>query len=201
MVSPHTSIIITNYNYGRFVARCIGQRARPKFTRRPRSSLWMTPRGINHGTSSRVTERAWSRCCWSATPDKVPRSTRASALATVTWCYFSTRTTGCTRTRSRARSPHSPRASRRCSSASTCWIVTVVKLDLLPPPEVSFDDGDVVPILLSRGRYENTVTSGNAFRRETLCLDSSGAREAVPDLCGRLPGDSRAALRKDRVDR
>jgi hypothetical protein len=38
------------------------------------------------------------------------------------------------------------------------------EIDLLPPPEVKFDDGDVVPILLRRGRYENTVTSGNALR-------------------------------------
>jgi hypothetical protein len=34
------------------------------------------------------------------------------------------------------------------------------QIDLLPPPEVKFDDGDVMPILLTRGRYENTVTSG-----------------------------------------
>jgi hypothetical protein len=38
------------------------------------------------------------------------------------------------------------------------------EIDLLPPPEVKFDDGDVAPILLRRGRYENTVTSGNALR-------------------------------------
>lgn len=42
------------------------------------------------------------------------------------------------------------------------------RIDLLPPPEVEFDQGDVVPILLSRGRYECTVTSGNAFTRATL---------------------------------
>ncbi len=42
------------------------------------------------------------------------------------------------------------------------------RIDLLPPPEVKFDDGDVIPILLTRGRYENTVTSGNAFARTAL---------------------------------
>jgi hypothetical protein len=41
-------------------------------------------------------------------------------------------------------------------------------IDLLPSPEVSFDSGNVLPILLLRGRYENTVTSGNAFARRTL---------------------------------
>jgi glycosyltransferase involved in cell wall biosynthesis len=41
-------------------------------------------------------------------------------------------------------------------------------IDLFPAPEVSFDDGDVVPLLMSSGRYETTVTSGNAFARSTL---------------------------------
>src|SRR5205085_2714573 len=41
------------------------------------------------------------------------------------------------------------------------------QIDVLPPPEVALDQGDVVPILLSRGRYQNTVTSGNAFSRDT----------------------------------
>ena len=41
-------------------------------------------------------------------------------------------------------------------------------IDLFPAPEVTFDDGDVVPRLLSSGRYETTVTSGNAFARSTL---------------------------------
>ncbi len=42
------------------------------------------------------------------------------------------------------------------------------KIDVYPPPEVSFDSGDVLPLLLSRGRYETAVTSGNAFSRATL---------------------------------
>jgi glycosyltransferase involved in cell wall biosynthesis len=37
-----------------------------------------------------------------------------------------------------------------------------------PAPDVRFDDGDVVPLLLSTGRYEGTVTSGNAFSRHAL---------------------------------
>jgi hypothetical protein len=42
------------------------------------------------------------------------------------------------------------------------------KIDLYPPPEVLLDDGDVRPLLLRRGRYETTVTSGNAFGRRAL---------------------------------
>jgi glycosyltransferase involved in cell wall biosynthesis len=40
--------------------------------------------------------------------------------------------------------------------------------DIYPPPELPFDDGDVVPMLLRRGRYQTTVTSGLAFDRSTL---------------------------------
>jgi hypothetical protein len=42
------------------------------------------------------------------------------------------------------------------------------KIDVYPPPEVRLDSGDVVPRLLSTGRYETTVTSGNAFARSAL---------------------------------
>jgi glycosyltransferase involved in cell wall biosynthesis len=41
-------------------------------------------------------------------------------------------------------------------------------VDSFPAPEVRFDDGDVIPLLLSTGRYEGTVTSGNAFSRHAL---------------------------------
>jgi glycosyltransferase involved in cell wall biosynthesis len=41
-------------------------------------------------------------------------------------------------------------------------------IDLFPAPEVRFDSGDVLPELLARGRYETTVTSGNAFPRRVL---------------------------------
>ena len=41
-------------------------------------------------------------------------------------------------------------------------------VDSFPAPEVQFDDGDVVPLLLSTGRYEGTVTAGNAFSRHAL---------------------------------
>jgi hypothetical protein len=42
------------------------------------------------------------------------------------------------------------------------------RIDLYPPPDVRFDSGDVVPLVLATGRYQTTVTSGNAFTRATL---------------------------------
>lgn len=42
------------------------------------------------------------------------------------------------------------------------------KLDLFPPSDIQFDSGDVVPLLLSKGRYHTAVTSGNAFDRKVL---------------------------------
>lgn len=41
-------------------------------------------------------------------------------------------------------------------------------LDLYPAPEILLDSGDVLPILLEKGRYETLVTSGNAFCRAVL---------------------------------
>lgn len=40
--------------------------------------------------------------------------------------------------------------------------------DVYPPPERPFDTGDVTPKLLQRGRYQTTVTSGLAFSRSAL---------------------------------
>jgi hypothetical protein len=41
-------------------------------------------------------------------------------------------------------------------------------LDIYPSAEIPFDNGDVVPLLLDRGRYNSTVTSGLAFSRAVL---------------------------------
>lgn len=42
------------------------------------------------------------------------------------------------------------------------------RIDLYPAPEIAFDTGVVVPRLLAFGRYEGTITSGNAFSRAAL---------------------------------
>lgn len=41
-------------------------------------------------------------------------------------------------------------------------------IDLYPAPEITFDTGDVCPLLLKKGRYNTTVTSGNSFSRQVL---------------------------------
>lgn len=41
-------------------------------------------------------------------------------------------------------------------------------IDLYPAPEISFDTGDVRPLLFRKGRYNTTVTSGNSFSRAVL---------------------------------
>jgi glycosyltransferase involved in cell wall biosynthesis len=71
------------------------------------------------------------------------------------------------------------------------------QIDLFPAPEVAFDDGDVVPQLLRKGRYETTVTSGNAFARSTLGeilpvpekefrISADGYLVTVAPFCGRV---------------
>ncbi|NET11244.1 MAG: glycosyltransferase, partial [Symploca sp. SIO2B6] len=41
-------------------------------------------------------------------------------------------------------------------------------IDLYPAPEIKFDQGDVTPLLLEKGRYNTSVTSGTCFSREVL---------------------------------
>mgnify|MGYP006279310717 FL=1 len=41
-------------------------------------------------------------------------------------------------------------------------------IDLYPAPEIDFDVGDVLPLLLTKGRYNTTVTSGNCFSRKVM---------------------------------
>jgi hypothetical protein len=72
-----------------------------------------------------------------------------------------------------------PQAAERVLSAWTPGISKVQyrlhlvdrkgeQIDFFPAPEIRFDSGDVVPLLLAAGRYETAVTSGNAFSRDAL---------------------------------
>ncbi|MBB3147415.1 GT2 family glycosyltransferase [Phyllobacterium trifolii] len=68
------------------------------------------------------------------------------------------------------------------SEAVSAWEATIAQMqfrlhivdeeeqikDIFPPPELPFDSGDVIPKLLRKGRYQTTVTSGLAFDRSTL---------------------------------
>lgn len=41
-------------------------------------------------------------------------------------------------------------------------------VSVYPPPTLAMDSGEVLPILLTKGKYVSPVTSGNAFSREVL---------------------------------
>jgi hypothetical protein len=66
-----TSIVITNYNYGRFVARCIDSALAQSY-RDTEVVAWTMPREIILGKPSRAMGRAYSRYCKSTTAGKVP---------------------------------------------------------------------------------------------------------------------------------
>lgn len=57
-------------------------------------------------------------------------------------------------------------------------------IDTIPAQEVSFDRGNVVAKLIERGRFECMVTSGNAFRRDVL-----QALMPVPEAAFRISAD------------
>ncbi|MBS1149879.1 MAG: glycosyl transferase, partial [Myxococcaceae bacterium] len=72
-----------------------------------------------------------------------------------------------------------PQAVSKVIAAWAPWVALVqfrldlvdpegVAFDVYPAPEVSFDSGNVVRLLLTTGRFEAAVTSGNAFSRRTL---------------------------------
>ena len=69
------------------------------------------------------------------------------------------------------------------------------RVDLYPAPEIAFDSGNVVPKLLATGRYQGTVTSGNAFARGTLLAIMPISRRTIPHQRRRVPGDLRTLPR------
>ena len=131
MNAPRASIVVTNYNYGRFVAGCIDSALAQSY---PDIEVVVVD------DASRDHSREIDVVLFLDADD---------------WLY--------------------PHAVARVIAALAPGVAQVQfrlhlvdgdgrEIDLLPPPEVKFDDGDVVPILLRRGRCENTVTSGNALR-------------------------------------
>jgi GT2 family glycosyltransferase len=72
--------------------------------------------------------------------------------------------------------PHAARRimeSRRADAAQYQYRLDLVDadekvIDVYPPRETAFDDGDVRKALLSSGRYSTTVTTGLAFERRAL---------------------------------
>jgi glycosyltransferase involved in cell wall biosynthesis len=167
MNAPRASIVITNYNYGRFVARCIDSALAQSY---PDTEVVVVDdasqdhfREIIQSYGKRAVpvlqERNGGQGAAFDAGFRACQGDVVLFLDADDWLY--------------------PHAVARVVAALSPGVAQVQfrlhlvdrdgrQIDLLPPPEVEFDDGDVVPTLLSRGRYENTVTSGNAFARTTL---------------------------------
>jgi glycosyltransferase involved in cell wall biosynthesis len=196
MTALGASIVITNYNYGRFLTRCIDSALAQSY---PDTEVVVVDdasldhsRAIIRGYGKRVVPvlqkcnlgqgaafNAGFRAC---------QGDVVFFLDADDWLY--------------------PHAVARVVAALSSGVAQVQfrlhlvdgegrQIDLLPAAEVKFDDGDVVPILLRRGRYENTVTSGNAFARTTLSsilpvpeqefrISADGYLVTVAPFCGRI---------------
>lgn len=194
MTAPTVSVVITNYNYGRFLARCID------------SALAQTFPGVevivvddaSQDNSREIIESYGSRIVpvlqarnggQGAAFNAGFRACRGDIVIFLDaddWLY--------------------PDAVKQVVARMSSGVAQVQYrlhlvnhqgriIDVLPPPEVRFDAGNVVPILLARGRYENTVTSGNAFARATLAeimpvpeerfrISADGYLVTVAPFCG-----------------
>ena len=167
MTAPHVSIIITNYNYGRFLKRAIDSALAQTY---PDMQVVVVDDAstddsvaVIRGYQDRVLPVLQARNGGQAAAFNAGfRASRGDVVLFLDaddWLY-----------------PHAVRRVVEAmppEAAQAQFRLHLVngdgrQLDLLPAPEVTFDRGDVVPILLARGRYENTVTSGNAFARRTL---------------------------------
>jgi glycosyltransferase involved in cell wall biosynthesis len=196
MSAPRTSIVITNYNYGRFVGRCIDSALAQSY---PNTEVVVVD------DASRDHSREIIQCYGTRVlPVLQDRNGGQGAAFNVgfrachgdvvlfldadDWLY-----------------PHAVARVVRAFSPGVAQVQFRLHLvdpggrqiDVLPPPEVKFDDGDVVPILLSRGRYEGNVTSGNAFARTTLSsilpvpekefrISADGYLVTIAPFCGRV---------------
>jgi hypothetical protein len=188
------SIVITNYNYGRFLSRCIDSALA-----QTHSKTEVVVVDDASSDDSREVIRSYSdRVITVLLADNSGQGAAFNAgfgachgdvvlfLDADDWLY--------------------PDAAARVSGAVAPGVAQVQfrlhitdgegsRLGLLPAREVAFDDGDVVPLLLASGRYENTVTSGNAFARSTLSailpvpemeyrISADGYLVTVAPLCG-----------------
>jgi hypothetical protein len=196
MDAPRVSIVITNYNYGRFLARCIDSALAQSYI----DTEVVVVDDASQDNSLKIIESYGTRVL----PVLQERNSGQGAafnagfrachgdvvlfLDADDWLY--------------------PHAVARILAALSPGVAQVQfrlhlvdggghRIDMIPPPEVKFDDGDVVPILVSRGRYESTVTTGNAFTRTTLFsilpvpekefrISADGYLVTVAPLCGRI---------------
>jgi glycosyltransferase involved in cell wall biosynthesis len=196
MNAPRASIIITNYNYAKFVARCIDSALAQSY---PDTEVVVVD-DASRDHSREIIQSYGKRVVPVLQGHNGGQGAAFNAgfhacqgdvvffLDADDWLY--------------------PHAVARVVEAFSPGVAQVQfrlhlvdnlgrQIDVLPPLEVKFDDGDVVPILLSRGRYENTVTSGNAFARTTLSsilpvpekefrISADGYLVTVGPFCGKI---------------
>jgi glycosyltransferase involved in cell wall biosynthesis len=167
MNAPKASIIVTNYNYGRFIGRCIDSALAQDY---PKVEVVVVD-DASQDDSRDIIQSYGSKIV----PVLQKRNGGQGAAFNAGFCAC----TGDVVLFLDADDWLHPNAVARVVERMTAGVAQVQfrlhlvdghgrKIGLLPAPEVAFDDGDVVPLLLSRGRYECTVTSGNAFSRATL---------------------------------
>ena len=165
---PWVSIVVVNYNYARFLPRSIGSALAQTHPRTEvivvdDASVDESREGVIRGYGNRVIPVLQPRNAGQGAAFNAGfEATRGEVVLFLDaddWLY--------------------PQAAARVLDAFEPGVAKVhfrldlvdaegKVIDLFPAPEVAFDDGDVLPRLLSTGRYETSVTSGNAFARAAL---------------------------------
>ena len=163
----HVSIIISNYNYSRFLKRCIGSALGQEYPHVEvvvvdDASTDKSPEIIkSYGSSIRSCLRATNGGHAAAFNTGYTASTGKIVFFLDADDYL---------------------YSTAVSDVVKSWDAATAQFqfrlhlvdereeikDVFPPPESPFDTGDVTPKLLHRGRYQTTVTSGLAFARSAL---------------------------------
>jgi len=167
MTGPLVSIVINNFNYDRFLGRCIDSALAQ---RHPRVEVVVVDDASTDGSAAVV--RGYGDAV-----KAVLKTGNEGQSAAFNDGYLASR--GDIVIFLDSDDHLYPEAAARVVAAWSPGVAKVQyrldlldeesrRIDLFPPRETSFDSGDVVPLLLARGRYSTTVTSGNAFARSAL---------------------------------
>jgi len=167
MIAPLVSIVINNYNYARFLPRCVGSALAQSY---PNLEVVVVDDASTDGSQDII--RAFGQRVTS-----VLKAINAGHGAAFNSGFAASHGEivlfldaddhlypQAVESIVREFSPDVAKVQYRLDLVDAAGHV----VDSFPAPEIRFDDGDVVPLLLSTGRYEGTVTSGNAFSRHAL---------------------------------
>jgi hypothetical protein len=165
MVAPRVSIVIDNYNYGRFVGRAIESALAQTY---PDTQVVVVDDGSTDASREVIGRypgvvRVFKQN--GGQGSAINAGFRASQGDLVIFVDSD--------------DALEPEAAQRVvaawqpGTAKIQYRLTMVDsaghdIDLFPPRDVAFDSGDVVPLLLERGRYQTAVMSGNAYPRAVL---------------------------------